>query len=122
MADRPLRPCRHTGCPVLTRDGWCPAHKPRHKRRQSAEYHAWYTLPIWTDRLRPAQLLAEPWCRQCAAEGKRVRATVVDHVVPHEGDWQKFSDPGNLESLCKHHHDQKTQAERRARGESFGRF
>lgn len=28
MAKRSLKPCRHPGCPELTRDGWCPKHRP----------------------------------------------------------------------------------------------
>ena len=115
MASKPLRPCMHTGCTELTRDGWCPKHKPKYKRKASAEYHGWYQLSIWTDDLRPTQLLAEPWCRECAAEGKRVRATVVDHVVPHEGNWDLFRDRSNLQSLCKHHHNRKTMIERQKR-------
>lgn len=122
MADKPLRPCRHSGCPELTRDGWCPAHKPKHIRKASADYHSWYYLPIWTDDLRPAQLLKEPFCRNCLQQGERTPATVVDHVIPHEGDWQLFVDRGNLQSLCKHHHDIKTGKERQARGERFGRY
>lgn len=117
MADRPLRPCRHAGCSELTRDGWCPKHKPRHRRRVSEDYHAWYTLPVWTRRLRPQQLVREPFCRVCARvypagdPRSRTRATVVDHIVPHRGDWSLFVDPSNLQSLCKHHHDQKTARE-----------
>lgn len=123
MAEKPLRPCRHAGCPELTRDGWCPKHKPRHQRRASADYHGWYMLPIWTRRLRPAQLLREPWCRECASAyppddpRHRTRATVVDHIVPHRGDWEKFIDPANHQSLCKRHHDQKTALEQLQRGE-----
>lgn len=117
MADRPLRPCRHAGCSELTRDGWCPKHKPRHQRRVSEDYHAWYTLPVWTRKLRPQQLVREPFCRVCAREypagdpRSRTRATVVDHIVPHRGDWSLFVDPSNHQSLCKHHHDQKTARE-----------
>ena len=85
MALKPLRPCRHPGCRELTRDGYCPKHKPkRAARRASAEWHGWYSLSIWTDNLRPAQLLREPWCRECARRGVRTRATVVDHVRPHK--------------------------------------
>ena len=118
MASKPLRPCRHPGCAQLTREGWCPGHKPKHKRRASAAYHGWYLLPIWTDDLRPAQLVREPFCRVCAATypaedpRHRTRATVVDHVRPHRGDWALFVDPANHQSLCKHHHDQKTAKER----------
>lgn len=111
MALRPLRPCRHPGCPVLTREGWCPKHRPQHKRRISAEWHGWYQLPIWTDRLRPEQLLREPFCRECAKSGIRTYATVVDHVRPFRGDWALFTDPGNLQSLCKSCHDRKTALE-----------
>ena len=72
--------------------GYCPKHKPQKApRRVSAEYHSWYSLPIWTDDLRPAQLLREPFCRECAAQyppgdpRHRTRATVVDHIKPHRG-------------------------------------
>lgn len=117
MALKPLRPCRHPGCRELTRDGYCSKHKPRRAaRRESAEWHGWYSLSVWTDDLRPTQLLAEPWCRECAKRGIRTRATVVDHVEPHCGDWTRFIDRANLQSLCKRCHDRKTaqeQAEKR---------
>ena len=113
MAQKPLRPCKHPGCPNLTRDGWCPKHRPKHVRKRSAAYHGWYLLPIWTNHLRPDHLLEEPFCRVCAAKGYRVRAEVVDHIQPHRGDWGLFSDPANLQSLCKRCHDQKTAAEQR---------
>lgn len=114
MALKPLRPCRHAGCPDLTRGGWCPKHRPQHQRRMSAAYHSWYSLPIWTDDLRPAHLLAEPFCCECAASGVRTRATVVDHIKPFRGDWALFVDKTNHQSLCKWHHDRKTAAEQRA--------
>lgn len=96
----------------MTREGYCPKHKPkRTSRRTSAEYHSWYSLTVWTDDLRPTQLLREPFCRECARQGVRTWATVVDHVEPHRGNWTKFIDRGNLQSLCKHHHDQKTARE-----------
>ena len=123
MASKPLRPCRRPGCPELTREGWCPAHKPRQAaRKESAAYHSWYSKPIWVDDLRPAQLLREPFCRECARRyprsdpRHRTRATVVDHVIPFRGIWALFVDPANHQSLCKSCHDRKTaleQAERR---------
>ena len=113
MALKPLKPCSRPGCGALTRDGYCPAHKPKQAaRRESAEWHRWYSLPIWTDDLRPAQLLREPFCRECARIGHRVRATDVDHVVDHKGDWRRFIDRGNLESLCHSCHSRKTMRDR----------
>ena len=115
MAMKPLRPSRRPGGSALTRERYCPKHKPKPAaRRESAEYHAWYSLPIWTDDLRPTQLLQEPWCRECAKRGIRTRATVVDHVEPHRGDWAKFTDKTNLQSLCKSCHDRKTAREQAA--------
>lgn len=116
MALKPLRPCQHPGCHELTRDGYCPAHKPQKAvRGESAKWHWMYNTPEWTQQLRPAQLLREPWCCECAEQGNRVRATVVDHKKPHRGDWALFIDPQNHQSLCKHHHDAKTMRELNAK-------
>lgn len=93
MAKRSLKPCRHPGCPELTRDGWCPKHRPaprQNRRGASGAYHSWYSKVVWTQELRPAQLLREPFCRVCAAKGWRTPATVVDHVIPFRGDWDLF--------------------------------
>lgn len=123
MANKPLRPCRRPGCAALTRDGWCDKHRPRMERKASAAYHSWYSLPVWTDRLRPDQLSHEPFCRECARRypttdpRHRTEATVVDHITPHEGDWTLFTSPGNLQSLCKRHHDMKTAHEQRQKKE-----
>ena len=118
MALKPLRPCRHPGCAALTREGYCPKHKPQKApRRVSAEYHSWYSLPIWTDDLRPAQLLREPFCRECAAQyppgdpRHRTRATVVDHIKPHRGSWPRFIDPANHQRRGKRCQDQNTARE-----------
>ena len=121
MALKPLRPCRHPGCCVLVSDGYCDAHRPRGDRR-SEEAQSWrwmYQTDEWQLDLRPAQLLREPFCRECARlyppgdPRHRTPATVVDHIVPHCGDWDMFTDEGNLQSLCKHHHDIKTAQEQR---------
>ena len=49
--------------------------------------------------------------RECARRGLRVRATDVDHIVDHKGDWGKFTDRSNLESLCHPCHSRKTMRE-----------
>lgn len=122
MALRPMRPCAHPGCRELVRTGYCDKHRPKDGQRRSAEaadWHTWYTLPIWVNDLRPMQLLNEPFCRECsrraAQEGlphlARVRATDVDHIVPHRGVWSRFIDRSNLQSLCHSCHSRKTAAE-----------
>ena len=37
-------------------------------------------------------------------------AAVVDHVLPHRGDWSLFWDESNWQPLCKPCHDAKTAA------------
>ncbi len=111
MAMKPLRSCRHPGCSQLVREGYCPAHKPKARDQRSAEaasWHGWYNLLGWKDDLRPAQLLREPFCRECAKKGIRTPATDVDHDVDHKGDWAKFTDRSNLQSLCHSCHSRKT--------------
>src|SRR3954465_13594908 len=36
----------------------------------------------WYTEKRRRRLEAEPWCRDCAAKGKRTPATVPDHIQP----------------------------------------
>ena len=112
MASKPLRPCRHPGCAEVTREGWCEKHKPKpQERKESTDWHWMYETKLWKEELRPRQLLREPFCRECAKEGKRVRANVVDHIVPHRGDWGLFIDPSTFQSLCEYHHNAKTMRE-----------
>ena len=122
MAQKPLRPCRRPGCSALTRDGWCPAHKPKQaRRRESAPWHGWYSLPVWTDDLRQAQLLREPFCQECDRRGLRTWATDVDHIRDHKGDWALFTARDNLQSLCHFCHARKTMREQwRKRREKQG--
>lgn len=110
MGYKPLRPCRYPGCSTLVPSGYCDAHQPE-RRDYTREYHDWYSKRIWTRRLRPAQLLREPFCRECAKRGIRTRATDVDHIDPFNGDWKKFTDPENLQSLCHACHSRKTARE-----------
>lgn len=109
-------PCRHPGCAELVRDGsYCGKHKSQAAgsgggRRDSAAWHGLYYKSKWKE-LRTVQLLREPFCRTCAAAGRRTPAEDVDHIIPHRGDMQLFTDPGNLQSLCHSCHSKKTAAE-----------
>jgi len=109
--NKPMRMCKAPGCMKLTSEGWCPDHKPKSIRKESAAWHYLYTDPRygWKNR-RDAQLAREPFCRSCAGHGLRVQATDVDHVVPHRGDLQLFLH-GELQSLCHSCHSRKTMAE-----------
>jgi len=56
------------------------------------------------DKARVGFLRLHPHCSACGREGLIVRATVVDHVVPHRGDQRLFWDASNWQALCTNHH------------------
>lgn len=62
-------------------------------------------------RLRLVRLRAEPLCRFCAAQGRTVPATVVDHIVPHKGKRELLYSLENTQSLCVTCHQAVKQAE-----------
>ena len=65
---------------------------------------------------RAGYLRSHPLCVMCQADGVIEPATVVDHIVPHEGDQALFWDKRNWQSLCAtHHNSDKQRAERAER-------
>lgn len=58
---------------------------------------------------RARYLRTHPLCVHCDALGLVTPATVVDHVVPHQGQQDAlFWDETNWQPLCKPCHDTKT--------------
>lgn len=76
-----------------------------------SEWKRWYGLAVWR-KTREAQLKAEPFCRECDAEGRVTIANTCDHIDPHKGDWVKFIQ-GPFQSLCSACHSAKKQAQER---------
>lgn len=52
--------------------------------------------------LRRLRLANEPWCRDCKHQGKNIRATVPDHIVPLAKGGS--DDQGNIRCLCRDCH------------------
>ncbi|WP_179988384.1 MULTISPECIES: HNH endonuclease signature motif containing protein [unclassified Acinetobacter] len=50
-------------------------------------------------------LQENPLCKFCKEQGKVTEATVVDHIIPHQGDKQLFWEASNHQALCKFCHD-----------------
>lgn len=76
----------------------------------------WHGTYRWKQR-RLQQLQHQPLCVMCLAIGRATAATVADHVVPHKGDYELFWH-GELQSLCKFHHD-KTKQRIERKGSKF---
>lgn len=108
MPRKPNVPCKHPGCPALVPYGrsYCDKHQALHcGDRPSAAKRGYDSR--WR-KARARFLKVHPLCVKCKEEGRFVKATVVDHIVPHRGDPELFWDESNFQSLCKRCHDKKT--------------
>ena len=109
MPQRLKRPCSYPGCPALTNERYCEAHRKqvakrydeqRGTRKERGYDEAWL-------RLRRVVLSREPLCRECGKQGKVVPATEVDHIVSMTRGGARL-DTDNLQPMCKSCHSKKT--------------
>ena len=108
-------PCKFPRCPNLCEPGesYCAVHKRLHRQRQDKKRGTAHQRG-YSSRWREARRLflqENPLCVECLKQGVATPATVVDHIIPHRGDWELFWDRNNWQSLCKRHHDAKTARE-----------
>jgi 5-methylcytosine-specific restriction protein A len=109
---RPSKPCTKAGCCKLVNDGTsrCELHKAeRVNYKRNADYTSMYTHQWKKARL--VFLKQNPLCVTCMTMNRLEPATVVDHIIPHKGDKDKFWDFYNWQALCKPCHDTKTATE-----------
>ena len=111
MPTKPKTPCRHPGCPELVEPGrkYCAKHKPLHPEEIRSPSERGYDSR-WR-KARKRFLAAHPLCVECMKEGRYVKATDVDHVIPFRGDMGLFWDESNWQPLCHRHHSMKTRRE-----------
>ena len=99
--------CSIPGCNEKTKNARCEDHtieKERINRHQRGSAHERGYTKRW--RISASiYLMAHPFCVDC--DPPRF-ASVVDHIIPHRGDYDLFWDETNWQSMCKHHHDKKT--------------
>ena len=113
MPRRPDTPCKHPGCAALVPYGqkYCDEHAPLHIKDRKGSSERGYGGD-WR-KARRLFLQEHPLCMRCLERGRYVKATVVDHIVPHRGDQRLFWDRRNWQALCKKCHDRKTMTEDR---------
>jgi len=117
MPNRLPRPCRYPGCPALTpaKSGYCSIHE-KQLARQYDKDRGTASQRGYDARWRRASklyLAEHPLCALCAKETPPVirAAVLVDHIIPHRGDYALFWDESNWQSSCKECHDIKTAKE-----------
>lgn len=109
--------CKHPGCKALATSGaYCDEHR-RAVRQQYDSQRGSSSERGYNSRWQKARqtfLKRSPLCVKCLDAGRIVEATVVDHIIPHNGDSSLFWDSDNWQPLCKRCHDSVKQAEERA--------
>lgn len=106
MPKKPKKPCGFPGCPALTDNKYCDEHAKFYVNERASAAERGYD-GRWR-KARARFLKVNPLCVSCQLENKLVKATVVDHVIPHRGDEKLFWDESNWQALCKKCHDRKT--------------
>ena len=107
----PNHPCSHPGCPRLVPRGqkYCVEHAVQHPEEVRSAASRGYDSK-W-QKARKRFLQTHPLCEVCLKEGRYVKATDVDHIIPHRGNRQIFWDESNWQALCHSHHSMKTKRE-----------
>ena len=105
MPPKAPHPCRYPGCPALTIDRYCPAHKTQAGR----EYNRYHRSPdhnkIYGRRwrtIRNLYLSKHPLCEDCLKADRLVPANEVHHILPVDNGGTHAED--NLRSLCQSCH------------------
>ena len=107
--------CSEFACKsTVYKSGKCEDHLPKVNPSERPKYHDWYKTPLWSA-LKSNVLAKNVLCIKCEAAGITSLATVVDHAVPHRGNWSLFKDASNLRALCMSCHSLKTAHEKRCR-------
>ncbi len=104
MPRKPMKPCRHPGCPRLTAGNYCKEHEPMHKYVRTPEERKRYDYQ-WK-KARKRYVSTHPVCEMCLLEKKITLVEEVHHILPldHGGTHDSL----NLMSLCKSCHSRIT--------------
>ena len=111
MPQKPKISCNHPGCPNLVPVGtkYCDLHRTLHPEEVRSASSRGYGKR-W-QQVRKRYLEVHPLCAECMKQGLYVKASDVDHIIPHRGDSDLFWDQSNWQPLCHRHHSMKTARE-----------
>ena len=99
--------CKRNGCAELTHEVYCEEHAEfRHEADKSRASAAKRGYDARWQRYRKYFLSKHPLCVECGR-----LATVVDHRIPHKGDYELFWRTDLHQSMCEVCHNKKTASE-----------
>ena len=109
MPSLPKTRCNFSGCSEIVPKGYCEKHQKQKKRqeRSNRNLNDQYLYGTLWQKSRIRWLSKNPLCRICEENGRTVRAVLIDHIVPHNGDKRLFWDSKNWQSLCNDCHEKK---------------
>ena len=115
MPWKPKKACKHPGCPNLSDQTYCEAHRAEPSRRynrsdRDMELQRFYNSTAWKN-LRRLKLQRNPVCEICFAGGRMADATIVDHIKSLKDCYAARLDMDNLQSVCLSCHSRKTRKE-----------
>ncbi len=112
MPYSPIRSCRHPRCPNKGdgSGGYCKEHSKGYNNPNAKRNQGLYSSARWK-RARLMFLAEYPLCRTCKEKGETIPAEEVDHIIPHEGDPERFWDRDNWQALCTPCHSSKSRSE-----------
>lgn len=118
MNKKPLKPCKHFGCPNLTRESYCEQHKYKAQQEKSQrqryydqyirnkKHAAFYTSPEWA-KTRDYVLAKYKGLDLYAffIEKKIVYADTIHHIEELKDNWNRRLDIDNLFPLSTSNHN-----------------
>ena len=111
MPSKPLRPCKHAGCPNLTRDasGYCDDHIEEYRQRDHYRKNSRQRgYDSQWERFRIQYLRKHPLCVDSLAEGKYVPATEIHHKQKLRDYPELKYEESNLMALSHNKHSIRT--------------
>ena len=112
--------CSRPGCGGLVRGGTCGVCGPKVRTESDRGSAAKRGYGRRWRKLRLMYLSANPLCVECEKKGTIRSANILDHIIPHKGDFTLFWDTSNFQALCKSCHDSKTIREDGGFGRAVG--
>lgn len=105
---KPRPGCRYPYCSNKAEKGSsrCKLHRIKKEDTRLSSTARGYNYR-W-QKVRKMYLNKNPLCVECLKRGIITPATVVDHIEPHKGDYEKFWNEDNMQSLCETCHNKKT--------------
>lgn len=106
MPERPLKPCRQSGCLALTRELYCEKHKSDNDAKDD-ETDALYRLTVWRGKygFRKSIIQQNAQCQRLV-DGKQCHnlSTTVHHLISPRTRPDLFLVASNNVAVCTPHH------------------